>query len=113
MMAILFCVFLCPHSSDAFIDECSVCEPCIECQDLCECTGSSHEHEHCIDASCVYDFQSNETFDLVWTFDQIDWVHALLLLDEPKHPVCYPDIMAGISSHSFAIRQLDTIILRV
>ena len=112
MMALLFCIFFCPHSADAIQDECSTSEPAVACQNLCDCSSSSHQDEYCLE-SFIYDFRGDTSLTVYWNFDHVDWAHSVLSLDEPKHPICYSDIVARFSSHSFAVRHLDTIILRV
>jgi hypothetical protein len=113
MMALLFCIFLCPHSADAVQADCSICEPGVECHDLCDCQSHSHQHECALDALHSHEFRDDTGLAFNWNFGHFNWTHVLLSFEEPRHPVCYSDVMANISSRSFAIRQLDTIILRV
>lgn len=112
MMALLFCVFLCPHGADASLDECSAFEPVVECQDLCDCPEPVEHNDFCAD-SCVYDYRDDTSIPVEWNFDYIDWSQVVLLLDERTETVHYPCIDSGFSSHSFTIRHLDSIILRV
>ena len=112
MMALLFCVFLCPHSADAFLDECSAFKPVAECQDLCDCSEPVEHDDFCADP-CIYDYRGDTSLTAVWDFDHIDWSQVFLLLDETVELVHYPCIDSGFSSHSFTIRHLDSIILRV
>lgn len=112
MMALLFCIFLCPHSADAFLDDCFVSQPDIECQDMCDCSSPSQQDEYCLE-SCVYELRDDAPLSVYWNLVHFDWAHIALSLEKPQHTVCYSDLMARVSSHSFAIRHLDTIILRV
>jgi hypothetical protein len=113
MAALLFCVFLCPHSADAIHGEYSISESGLECLDLCDRHDHGHHRECEIDASHSHEFRDDTSSISLLKVYCVSWTYVLLSLEEPKHSVCYPDIMAGISSHSFAVRQLDTIILRV
>ena len=112
MMALLFCVFLCPHGADAIQDKSIAFESVVACQDMCDCSGPNQQDDYCVE-SCDYELRDETSLTVYWNFDHIDWTYALLSFEEPQHPVCHPDIVANINSHSFAVRQLDTIILRV
>lgn len=112
LMALLFCMFLCPHGADAVWDECSVYQPSIECQDMCDCSEPVEHNDFCAD-SCIYEYRDDTLLAADWDFDHIDWSQVILLLDETVELVHYPCIDSGFSSHSLTIRHLDSIILRV
>ena len=111
LMALLFCVFLCPNNSSAFQDDCSASESVVACEDLCESPCPSPEDGGCFE-SCVYDLRDEASFTVCWSVVHVDWDYIALLFNKPEHTVCYSDPMTR-SSHSFAIRHLDSIILRV
>lgn len=113
MMALLFCVFLCPHSADAFIDECAVFAPGIACQDLCECHDHGHHHTCEIDVSHSHEFLDDTSLALSLDFNQIGWVRIAPPLEEPQPPIHYFDVLVRSSIHTYAVRHLGTIILRV
>jgi hypothetical protein len=112
LMALLFCVFLCPHSADARNVD-SICESGIECLDLCENHGHEHHHECELDGSHSHQYR-NDTSSLV-EYVHIRWVCLTLLIGEPNqnYSFHYSDHMADRSSHTYAVRHLDKIILRV
>lgn len=111
LLAVLFCLFACPHGSAALPDVCAVCGPEIECQDLCDCHG--HQHECVLDAAHPHQFRDDTSPVFSLALAGAGWIYAVLALDEPRHSFRCPNLMARFSSHSFAIRHLDTVILRV
>lgn len=112
LMTLLFCIVLCPHEADAGWDEYSVYQPSIECQDWCDGPEPDENTDLCENV-CVYEYRSDTSRTVDWGLNQFDWTQVTQSCDEPNPPVCYTDIMANICSRSFAIRHLDTIILRV
>lgn len=112
VMALLFCIFLCPQGADAVWDECSVSQPSIECQDMCDCSEPVEHTDFCAD-SCVYEYRDDNLLTIYCNFDHIDWTYVILSFEEPQQPVCRTGIMANLNSHSFTVRHLDSIILRV
>lgn len=115
MMALLFCLFLCPHGADAFQDACPVCEPGIECRGLCDCQDHHHnsQHECALDALHSHTFRDDTSLTFCLDIDHLDWAHAALFPDEPQRSFRNLSMVARVSSHTFAVRHLDTIILRV
>lgn len=113
MMAILFCVFLCPHDADALSGDLTVCEQGTEHSDLCDCQDRSHHHECELDSSHSHEFRDDTASTIIFNFEHINWAYIAQLFEEPLKPFVYSDMMVRFSSHSFAVRHLDTIILRV
>ncbi len=110
-VAILFCLLMCPHDSFGAEQECRVCEAGFECQDLCDC--HSPQHQCALDSLHSHEFRDDtSSTSIQFNFD-LSLVHVALLLDGPKHPFLYSDTIACSSAPSFAVRHLDTIILRV
>ena len=112
-LTILFCVFLCPHSPAALADSCRLCGPEIECRDLCDCRNHTHSDQCELESSLLYELRNN-TFsvsDLV--FNQFVKAYASQLLDEIQHLFCAPQTDPRLSSYTFVIRHLNSIVLRV
>lgn len=112
LMALLFCVFLCPHSADALPVD-SGCETGIECLDLCHDHGSEHHHECELDGSHSHQYRDETSLfnDLV----QVRWVCLAIVFHamESKSSFQYLDRLYVRSYHTYAVRHLDKIILRV
>ena len=111
-MSMLFCLLMCPHDSLGVERGYHVCEAGFECQDLCDCQSHDHQQQCNVD-SYVHEIRDDTALPLPLDFNMVIWAHVALLLDEPQNPFVYSDMMARFSSHSFAVRHLDTIILRV
>jgi len=112
-VAILFCLLMCPHDSFGAEQGCRVCAAGFECQDLCDCQNDGPQHQCALDSLHSHEFRNDTPSTANFDFSKIDWVYVALLLEEPHHLIHHSDSMARFSSHSFAVRHLDTIILRV
>ena len=112
MMAVLFCVFLCPHHAES-LNIASGCESGIECLDLCDHHGPDHHHECELDGSHSHQYR-NETSSLD-EFVQVQWICVAILLYEAEQPTSFQFLekRAYQSTHTYAVRHLDKIILRV
>lgn len=109
ILTILFCLFVCPHSATAHTISSTGCSSA-ECHDLC---NNTDHHENCDESPCVYDYRNNDSFVPELPLLRMAWDYISFIFPEPKHLFLNLDVIGRSSSHSFAIRQLDTIILRV
>ena len=112
LMTLLFCIFLCPHGADALHVD-SACESGIECLDLCHDDGAEHHHNCELDGSHSHQYR-NDTSSLD-EFVQVRWICVTILLYEAEQPTSFQCLekRAYQSTHTYAVRHLDKIILRV
>jgi len=113
LMAVLFCVFLCPHSADAFQDKCSFFEPGGTCLDLCACSDRGGQHECALVELHPYQFLSETSKLSGMNLDDLIWVCTDFTSDDARQEVawaCETDIPCAFT---YTVRHLDTIILRV
>ena len=113
IMTLLFCVFLCPHGTDAALDEAVPAESAIECQHECESENHGHRHECELDILHSHEFRDDRSGELYPDFSRITWSVLVILPEQSQRFVQRDDAMARICSHTFAVRHLNTIILRV
>ena len=107
-MTMLLCLLVFPHESFGAERDCPACAAGLECANLCDCSGhgakdASHPHEFRNDAA------QNPVFDRV----PVSLVCMILLTDDLPQAFGHLDPTVGFASRSFAVRHLDTIILRV
>jgi len=110
-MALLLCVLVSPHGSFGTELDCPACAAGLECQDLCDC--QDHGAECVLDTSHVHLFHNDTAQDQSQNFVPVYFVCMTLPLNDPQWTFGLPDPEADFGSRSFAVRHLDTIILRV
>lgn len=112
-VAMLFCLLMCPHDSFGAEQGCRVCAAGFECRDLCDCQNEAQQHQCTLDPLHSHEFRNDTSSPLDFDFNKTVWVDATLLYEEPQRPFHCLDLMVRSGSHSFAVRHLDTIILRI
>lgn len=112
-VTILFCLLMCPHDSFGAEQGCRVCEVGFECLDLCDCQNAGQHHECALDSIHSHEFRDDTSSTGYFNFDLTLWNFVVLWPAEPQQLFCYSDAMTCLSSPSFAVRHLDTIILRI
>ena len=106
LLTVVVCSIFCSPIAEAFHVEAG--SQCGE-QELGEC--SDHQSSALCEESCDYEFRKDQMNDLLP--DLVARNSLTLFVSAPKTALC-PCVDSGHSSrHSFAIRHLDTIILRV
>ena len=113
MMALLFCLFLCPHGASAESEVCSVCGPEMVCHDLCGCQSQGPQHECAFDSAHSHEFRDDTSQIACLDLSNVLWVCVVAAVDAPQEVALFSDLVAASCSHTFAVRHLDTIILRV
>jgi hypothetical protein len=114
LLMLLFLSFNCPHLSLAVESHCNSCVVGQGCRDLCDCPTTPSPHEHLLHKVQTHEFWDNTQKTI--SFDFIGFKFATDLFEWFSDAGVRPQrstFLANLSCHSFAVRHLDTIILRV
>ena len=113
LLTILFLSLNCPHLSLATDLHCNCCVIELERHDLCNCPATAVPHEHTLHQTHAHEFWTDTSkttlFNLI-LFNhtaRVSWLHS----EDDVRPIRFS--LSDISRYSFAVRHLDTIILRV
>ena len=115
VMALLLCMFLCPVADAYEMSQCS------DGSQVIELSGSHNDHHHqgthhhhCeLDAAHSHEFFSNTTSTMVQQVEKIVFDYIVQLFEKSDYQRPYLDSIARDSRHTFTVRRLNKIILRV
>ena len=110
-MAVLLGLLVFPHESFGAERDCPACAAGLECANLCDC--SDHGAECSLDTLHSHEFRNDATQSSALDLAPVALICMILLPDSPQQGLDQLDPTIGFASRSFAIRHLDTIILRV
>jgi hypothetical protein len=110
ILAVLFCLFLCPHDSKGIGLAQSGGS---DCQDLCDCSDHGERHECELDVLHSHEFRNEISKASDFNLDELVWVYIVYISADVPQAVTYSHETALSCIYSYAVRHLDTIILRV
>ena len=113
LMALMICVFLCPNEASAFQCHDDTLLP-TACQDFSDNHHSCDNEDFC-GVPCVYELRDDADLSVFLPLVQWHWIYNTQLFAEKAEHINLWHLrkLAYSNSHSFAIRHLSTIILRV
>lgn len=106
-MAMLLCLLVFPHESFGAERDCPACAAGLECPNLCDCSGHGAK-----DASHSHEFRNDAAQNPVFDRAPVSQVCMILLPNDLPRVFGLLGSTIGFASRSFAVRHLDTIILR-
>ncbi len=112
-VSMLFFLLMCSHNTLGAEQGCHVSEADLVCQDLCDCQEHDQQHQCALESLHSHEFCDDAPSPINFDLSQHVFVYATLLCEKPNRPFHYLNTLVRFSSHSFAVRHLDTIILRV
>ena len=110
ILAVLFCLFFCPHDSKGIG---LARGESFDCQDLCDCSDHGERHECALDVSHSHEFSNETSQSSDFNLDELVWVYVAFISTDVPQAVTYSHETALSCAYSYAVRHLDTIILRV
>jgi hypothetical protein len=108
LLALFACCIICSPAAEAFHSERLQVSQC-DGQECCDCSENS---EFC-EESCEYEQREDDDNELLLDLSLVTFNYLVLFISEQRFEPCLRTDSEHICSHSFAIRHLDTIILRV
>jgi hypothetical protein len=110
LLAVLFCLFLCPHDSKGI----GLARGTgFDCQDLCDPSDHGGHHECALDVLHSHEFPNETSQSSDFNLDELVWVYVAVISADVPLAVTYSHETALSCAYSYAVRHLDTIILRV
>ncbi|MDF7806175.1 hypothetical protein P4E94_01920 [Pontiellaceae bacterium B12219] len=115
VVALLLCVFLCPVADACEMSHCP--DSSQEIGHLDSHNDHHHHgahHPHCeLDVAHPHEFFSNTTSIMVQQVEKVVFDYIVQLFEKSDYQRTYLDSIARDSRHTFTVRRLNKIILRV
>ena len=111
VLAVLLGLLMAPHELFGAEADCPACSVGLKCQDLCDCSGQ--EAPCSLEVFHQQGFRNDSTPNQSFTPAPLFFIHRTLGLEASQPAIKQPLLQALQGCTSFAVRHLDTIILRI